>query len=134
MATNPTPLSFPGDQKRVVIGIKVKFELNSADGLRRVIFGLEKDTQGDQIDWKIQFELFEREKNTDDYSDALVDLEVEVDTALHDQAETTAHNGMTPLQTAHALGPAADDAKAADAGDIDQEDANETIQATLSKG
>jgi len=127
-------MSAPAVQQRVVIGIKVHFVLNTLDGLRRVIFGLEKDTQGTEIKWIINFQLFERQNKTDDFGDAIVDVDVEVDTDLHDKAEATAHqNSLTPPQSAHAVGPAADDAKAAQAGDIDQSDANDTIQDTLNK-
>lgn len=122
-----------GDPKRTVVGIKVKFELNSKNGLRRVIFGLEKDTQGDDIIWKINFELFERTKKSDPYGDALINLDVEVDTQLNKKAEDTAHNGLTPGQAAHALGPAADDAKAAANGELDKDEASDTVQATLKK-
>ena len=122
-----------GEPKRVIVGIKVKFELNSKNGLRRVIFGLEKDTQGEDIIWKINFELYERVKKSDPYGDALVDLDVELDTKLNKKAEDAAHNGLTPGQAAHALGPAADDAKAAKKGEIDQDEADDTVQATLKK-
>jgi hypothetical protein len=122
-----------GDPKRIVVGIKVKFELNSKNGLRRVIFGLEKDTQGDDIIWKINFELFERIKKSEPYGDALIDLDVEVDTQLNKKAEDTAHNGLTPGQAAHALGPAADDAKAAANGELEKDEASDTVQATLKK-
>jgi hypothetical protein len=122
-----------GDPKRTVVGIKVKFELNSKNGLRRVIFGLEKDTQGNDIIWKINFELFERTKKSDPYGDALINLDVEVDTQLNKKAEDTAHNGLTPGQAAHALGPAADDAKAAANGELDKDEASDTVQATLKK-
>jgi len=120
--------------QRVVIGIKVHFVLNTLDGLRRVVFGLEKSTQGTKINWTINFQLFERAKKTDDFGDAIVDVDVEVDTDLHDQAETVAHqNSLTPPQSAHAVGPAADDQKAAKAGTIDQSDADDTVQDTLNQ-
>lgn len=121
-------------QHRIVIGIKVHFVLNTLDGLRRVIFGLEKSTQGTVIKWTINFQLFERQKKTDDFGDAFVDVAVEVDTDLNDKADATAHSrSLTPAQSAHAVGPAADDAKAAKAGDIDQSDADDTIQDTLNQ-
>jgi hypothetical protein len=119
--------------KRQVIGIKVRFELNARNGLRRVIFGLEKETEGEQVHWKIEFQLFEREKKTDPYVDPLVGLLVEVDTALNNKAEVAAQKGLTPGQTAHALGPAADDAKAAQTGEIEQDEAKATVETTLKK-
>ncbi len=121
------------EPKRTVVGIKVKFELNSKNGLRRVIFGLEKDIQADDVLWKIDFELFERDKKSDPYGDALINLDIEVDTKLNKKAEDTAHNGLSPAQAAHALGPAAEDAKAAAAGELGQEEAGDTVQVILRK-
>lgn len=119
--------------KSNVIKLKVHFELNTPNGLRRVIFGLEKDaTSGTTVVWTIDFQLFERAKKTDPYGDAIVTLNVEVDKALNAKAEKTA-KGMTPGQSAHALGPAADDAKAAQDGEIDEEEAQQTVQNTLKK-
>ena len=116
-----------------VIKLKVHFELNTPNGLRRVIFGLSKDaSSGTTVIWTIDFQLFERSKKSDPYGDAIVTLNVEVDKALNSKAEKAA-KGLTAAQSAHALGPAADDAKAAEAGDIDEEEAQETIQNTLKK-
>lgn len=122
-----------GDAKRVIVAIRVKFELNAKNGLRRIQFGLEKDTEGDQITWKISFALFEREKKSEAYGDPMVNLDVQVDSTLNSKAEAAAKNGLTPPQAAHALGPAAEDAKAAQAGEIDEDEAKETVQATLKK-
>ena len=133
MPASTGPLKPIGTAKRIVVAIKVKFELNARNGLRRVIFSLEKDTDGDKVDWKIQFQLFERDNKSTPYDDPIVNLEIGVDTALNNKAQNTADNGMTPGQSAHALGPAADDAKAAAAGDLEQADANDTVQATLRK-
>ena len=130
MATTTTTLPKP---KSTIVKLKVNFELNTPNGLRRVIFGLEKDaTSGNLVVWTINFQLFERAKRTDPYTDAIVTLNVEVDKALFPKAEKAAQ-GLTPGQSAHALGPAADDAKAAADGEIDEEDAQDTIQNTLKK-
>ena len=51
--------------KRVVVALAVNFELNTTTGLRRVIFGLAKNTTGTDIQWQIHFTLFERAKRTD---------------------------------------------------------------------
>ena len=127
------PLAPAGGTRRIVVALKVKFELNAKNGLRRVLFSLEKDTDGDEIKWKIQFELFERDDKTVPYDDPLVDVEFEIDTALQNKAQSMADKGMTPGQAAHALGPAAEDQKAAANGELDQSDANDTTQATLKK-
>ena len=81
MAKSVTPAA-----KHTIVAIKVKFELNSKDGLRRIQFGLEKDTEGDTVTWKINFAMFERAKRTEAYTDALVTLDVEVDSKLNNQA------------------------------------------------
>jgi hypothetical protein len=115
-----------------IIAIKVQFELDTPDGLRKVIFGLEKDTQGDKITWKINFQLSERANTSVDFTQS-VSLDVEVDESLHANAETVATNGLAPPQAGHALGPAADDAKAASTGDISADDASQTVQDTLAQ-
>lgn len=128
MAT--TTISKP---KTSIIKLKVHFELNTPNGLRKVIFGLEKDaTSGTVVRWQIDFQLFERSKKTDPWGDAIVTLNVEVDKALFPKAEKAAQ-GLSPGQSAHALGPAADDARAAADGEIDEEEAQDTIQNTLKK-
>ena len=116
-----------------VIGIKVKFELITNDRLRKVMFGLEKNTVGNKVTWKIDFEMYERDKKTDPFGDAIVNVEIEVDKELHPKAEKVALTGMTAGQQAHALGPAADDQKAAEAGELSQSKADRTTQNTLKK-
>ena len=116
--------------KSSVIGVKVRFELITKDKTRRVIFGLEKDTEGNVVIWKIDFQLFERDLKSDPWGDAIVILQVEVEKALNAKAEK-ALKGLTPGQSAHALGPAADDSKAAKDGEIDEDEAKETVANTL---
>ena len=129
MATTTKPVK----AKSTVIKLKVNFELNTPNGLRKVIFGLEKDaTKGDVVSWSIVFQLFERAKKSDPWGDAIVTLNVDVDKKLFPKAEAAAQ-GLTPGQSAHALGPAADDARAAADGEIDQEEAQDTVQNTLNK-
>ena len=115
-----------------IIKIKVNFQLNTPNGLRRVIFGLEKDTQGNVVSWAINFQLFERAKKSDPFGDPIVSLDVDVDKALNSKAEK-ASKGLSASQAAFALGPAADDAKAAQDGEIDDADAQKTVQKTLKK-
>jgi len=131
MATSTIPPGTPTTS--TIIKLKVHFELNTPNGLRKVIFGLEKDaTAGNVVSWSIDFQLFERSKKTDPWGDAIVTLNVDVDKQLFPKAEK-ASQGLTPGQSAHALGPAADDAKAAADGEIDQEEAQGTVQNTLKK-
>ncbi len=131
-AKKASPMALAAAPARQLIAIKVHFTLNTRNGLRRVIFGLEKTTDGDVTKWVINFQLFEREKRTDDFGDAIVSLSVEVDTKLNQKAETASH-GLTTGQAGHALGPAADDAKAAADGEIGDDEAKGTVENTLRK-
>jgi hypothetical protein len=113
------------------IAIKVSFELDTEDGLRKVFFGLEKDMKGTDALWTIHFQLQERANTTDSFTN-IVTLDVFVDEQeLHPAAEAAAQKGLTPPQSAHALGPAADDAKGTTTGDVDPADANQTVKGTL---
>jgi hypothetical protein len=114
------------------IAIKVQFELDTMDGLRKVLFGLEKDLKGTDDIWYIHFQLQEKQAATDAAFTNVVTLDVLVDdAALHPAAAAAANNGLTPPQAAHALGPAADDAKGTKTGDVDPDDAGQTVKDTL---
>src|ERR1041385_7142468 len=113
--TDPGGSTIPMTGTDSTIAIKVAFELNTPDGTRRVIFGLEKDFTGTDVIWKINFQLFERTNTTLAFGDPIVSLGVQVNPTLNARAEQ-ASKGLTPAQTAHATGPAADAAKAAQAG------------------
>lgn len=132
MASTPSKAK-SNKPKSTIIKLKVNFELNTPNGLRKVIFGLEKDaTAGNIVKWSIDFQLFERSKKSDPWGDAIVTLNVDVDKKLFPKAEA-ASQGLSASQSAHALGPAADDAAAAQAGEIDEEEAQDTVQNTLNK-
>jgi hypothetical protein len=119
------------EAKRELVKIHVKFTLNTPDGLRRVAFDLEKDTDEEgTVSWKIGFQLFERAKKADPFGDALVDLLVEVESKLSSKAQVMADSGMTTSQAAFAIGPAADTAKDPAVGD---EKKSTTVQNTLKK-
>jgi hypothetical protein len=117
--------------KREVVKIHVKFTLNTPDGLRRVGFDLEKNTDDNGVvSWKITFELFERDKKGDPFGDPVVDLLVEVDSKLNSKAQAMADDGMTTRQAAFAIGPAAD---TANDPDVDDDEKAATVQSTLKK-
>src|SRR5262245_59736216 len=90
------------EPKRVVTAINVNFELNTTNGLRRVVFGLEKKPgkAAAPTHWEIHFTLFERLKRTDPFGDPIVKLDVVVDTELSSQAEAMAHTKPTAEQAA----------------------------------
>jgi hypothetical protein len=121
-ATQPAPLP---------IVLKVTFILDTPDLLRQISFGLEKDTDGTTVDWTLTFALYERTDRTKPFGDPIVSLNVFVAVALHPNAETAVQNGLTPAQTAHATGPAANAAKASQAGTVPLPVAQHIIQNTL---
>jgi hypothetical protein len=109
----------------------VSFTLNTPDGLRQITFGLEKDSNGTKTNWTITFVLYERTDPTVAYGDPVVSLTVFVSSTLHSNAAAAANNGLTAAQTAHATGPAADAAKAVQAGTLPLPAGNKIIQNTL---
>ena len=113
------------------IALKVSFTLNTPDGLREISFGLEKDTDGTSVAWTITFVLFERTDTTKAFGDPIVSLNVFVAPPLHANADAAAHTGLTPVQTAHATGPAADAAKAVHEGTMPLPVGNKIIQNSL---
>ena len=119
-----------GASAPTILSLKVNIELDTLDQLRKVMFGLEKDTDGSNVAWTIHFQLQERETESDRFTN-LVTLDVTVDETLHPAAEIAAKDGLTTSQSAHALGPAADDAKDSTTGDLDPADARQTVQKTL---
>jgi hypothetical protein len=123
-ATGTMPSALP-------IALKVSFTLNTPDGLRRIYFGLEEDTDGLKDNWTITFVLCERPDTTNPFGDPVVSLTVFVASTLHANAQGAALNGLTPAQTAHATGPAADAAKAVQAGAMPSPVGNKIIQDTL---
>lgn len=113
-----------------IVSLHVRFELMTKTELRQIIFDLTKKVEGAVTKWKIDFILNERAKKTDAFTQ-IVKLLVEVDTKLNDKAQKMADEGMTESQASHAIGPAADDAKASAAGTLPPAKANKTVQNSL---
>ena len=113
------------------IALKVNFTLTTPDRKRQISFGLEKDTDGVKVNWTITFILYERTDPTQAFGDPIVSLNVFVASTLHTNAAAAAQNGLTPAQTAHATGPAADAAKAVNAGTMPAPVGNNIIQNSL---
>jgi hypothetical protein len=121
----------PKQPKRVIVSLAVNFELNTTNGLRRVVFGLEKDTKGTDIEWQIHFSLFERAKRTDAFGDPIVKVDVDVHTSLNGAAEQLAQSKPTPEQAGEIIGPVAEDAKALKAKEINKPEFDESAQSVL---
>ena len=114
--------------KREVSDIKVKFTLITKNGLRKVVFELEKTTTNGVVKWTIHFQLFERAKKTDPWGDPVVDLFIEVDTTLNAKAQAMADNNLTQNQAAYLIGPGADKSK-----NTNKPKARKAVQDTLNK-
>src|SRR5262245_27905421 len=111
-----------------VTAIKVKFTLITPNGLRKIIFELDKTTEGGVVKWAIQFQLFERAKKADPF-ELVVELSIEVDTSLNDKAQAIADKKkLTANQSAYLVGPGADKSK-----DHDKPKARKAVQDTLNK-
>lgn len=126
-ATTPTTGTPP---PTLPVALHVEFLLNTPDNLRQINFGLEKDTDGTTVNWTIIFTLFERTDPTVAYSSPLISLKVFVAAELHPHAEQ-AVAGLTPVQTAHATGPAANAAKKVHDGTMPKPVGDLIIQNTL---
>ena len=116
--------------------ISIDIEVQTTDRLRKVVFGLDKETaDGGDVTWTVAFSLFEREKKTDEFGEALVKFDaVVVKAANFEQAEVVAKKGkMSAPQVEHLLGPAAVTAKRFKEGKTTQEKAEAAVERTLSK-
>lgn len=120
--------------KQAVLGISLRLELNSLDELRRVIFMLSKEAlPKNMVQWKIGFELYERKIKSADFV-KLIDFDIEVTEKNKKRAEAIAkRKSLTVKQSAHAIGTAADLAKAAAGGEVDVTIAKESAEDTLAQ-
>ena len=118
--------------KPQIVVLSIRFELQTRNELRKVIFGLDKGTQGGVVGWKINFELYERQRKADEFV-KLIDLDVEVQAKHNKAAEQTAKKGMTEPQTRHALGAGAIAVKRLKVGKTTTERARSSIERTMEK-
>jgi len=111
-----------------IVGLRVRFELGARNGLRRVVFAMEKNTKPNGIaQWVVQFQLFERRSRAEQWSQ-MADLRVELDTKQNAKAAAVAARGLSDEQTARAIGPAADDAAAAKRGELAVAEARQSVK------
>lgn len=88
-----------------VVSISVDLGVTTPDQLRHIAFGLEKDTNDDStVTWTIHFAFQTRQSTSDDFVDE-VTLDVKVKVKDFNQAEATAHEGLTDPQVNHINGP-----------------------------
>jgi hypothetical protein len=124
----PTKPPSQNKPKTAIAGLRVRFELGARDGLRRVVLAMERNNKANGlITWVVQFQLFERKTRLEGWTQ-IADLRVELDTKQNTQAAAVAARGLTDEQAARAIGPAADDARAAKRGEIPVADAHDSVR------
>jgi hypothetical protein len=116
-----------------VKSISVDLEVMTPDRLTKIIFGLDKSTNAETVDWTIEFQFMQRDTKTGEFGDPLVKLNIEVKKANQALAEETAIKGLNSRQTDHLLGPAMVAAKRLKEGTTTNEKAAATVERTLSK-
>src|SRR5687768_10516426 len=113
--------------------ISVDLEVMTTDRLKKVIFGLDKSTDTEGVNWVIEFQFLEREKKTDGFGDPLVKLKVDVKKAHNAAAEETAVKGLNSAQSEHLLGPAIVAAQRLNEGKTTEDKAAAVVERTLPK-
>ena len=115
---------------RELVKIHVQFTILTPDQLKQIVFGLNKDTAGGTVSWKITFALSTRETKTDAFTtviDTAVDAELK-DAAL---AEETASKGVNKPQSDHLTHNVATAGERLKSGKIKQATFDRTLKATL---
>lgn len=118
---------------RTVKSISVDLEVMTTDRLKKIIFGLDKSTEDEEVRWVIEFQFLQRERKSDPFGDPLVTLSIDVTRANTALAEETAIKGLNSRQSAHLLGPGLTDAQRLHEGTITEKRAAATVQRTLPK-
>ena len=135
MATPSTPVPVAGAgsvAQTLPVVLKVSFTLITPDGLRKIGFTLEKDSDGVNTTWTITFALYQKKNSTDtDFGDPVISLNVVVSPTLYPAAQNVSQNGLSEKQVGHATGPAADAAQALANGTGKHVVASTSIQNTL---
>jgi hypothetical protein len=118
---------------KTIKAISVDLEVMTSDRLNKIIFGLDKATTDESVEWTIDFQFLNREKKSEEFGDPLVNLSIAVKKPQHQAAEETALEGLNARQTEHLLGPALVAAKRLEAGETTEEKAAAVVERTLRK-
>lgn len=94
----------PAGVGKRILSVHVVVDVMSKDGLRKFSFGLDKSTDKDDAeDWAIHFDLFERATRADDFTEAVVHVDVEVKAKNFDNMQITADKGFNATQAQSTL-------------------------------
>ncbi len=118
---------------RTLKSISVDLEVMTTDRLKKIVFGLDKSTEDEEIHWVIEFQFLQRDKKTDPFGDPLVKLSVDVKKSNESAAEETAAKGLSNPQATHLLGPGVADTQRFREGKITEDKLAATVQRTLPK-
>lgn len=94
----------PAGVGKRILSVHVVVDVMSKDGLRKFSFGLDKSTDKDDVeDWAIHFDLFERATRADDFTEAVVHVDVDVKAKNFDNMQITADKGFNTAQAQSTL-------------------------------
>ncbi len=128
MGLTPRGKSPSKNTAAAIVGLRVRFELGARNGLRRVVFAMERNKKtSTTVEWVIEFQLWERRSRATAF-EQIANLRVELDMAQHTQAEAVAARGLSDAQAARAIGPAADDAQAYGLGKLEPGEARASVR------
>ena len=94
----------PAGVGKRIISVHVIVDVMSKDGLRKFSFGLDKSTgKNDEEEWAIHFDLFERTRRSEEFSEAVVHVDLDVKAKNFAKAQITADKGLNTAQAEAAL-------------------------------
>lgn len=105
----------------------------TTDRLKKIIFGLDKSVEDEEVHWVIEFQFLQRDKKTDPFGDPLVKLIIDVKKSNERAAEETAAKGLNNPQATHLLGQGLTDTQRFREGKIPEARLAATVQRTLPK-
>ena len=120
-----------GVQKRI-LSIHVVVDVMTKDRLRKFSFGLDKSTDGDDVDnWVVHFKLFERDSKTAEFDEAVIDIDVDLKTKNFPNAEETASKGFNQAQTERTLVQVATASDKLKAGKADESKVAKAVESVI---
>jgi hypothetical protein len=121
--------------KKVLVALSVRIDVLNSTKLKKFSFQLDKTMpEANTEKWAIVFDLFEREKKSDAFSEATIHVLIDVSLENVAKTEKTAlADDFTVKQTQHVLTVVAAAAKQLKAGEITQEEFNAAVEATMVK-
>jgi hypothetical protein len=122
----------PSGVEKKILSIHVVVDVVSRDKLKKFSFGLDKTTGARDVeDWVIHFKLFERASRDDTFTDAAIDIDVDVKTKNFDKMAITAAKGFNQVQTERTLIDIAAMADRIKAGKADEVKLAKTVERVI---